>query len=953
MKIRLILLTLVGIVIYIFLATFHSNMVKEASKTKEQETPVQIQPPAQEPLSAEKKETTPPVPSQVLPDLPSPQEEAVSKSPEKSAADQALQPDQAVSDAPAMMVAPALPAPEVKQLQADLKQRDVQIRQLLDAQKDMSNRYKALLDAKKAEAVAGTVKDQRLEELLLDKETTKAELGKAIKMLQQLRLEMEQLKTAEAQAKKSLIITNAEQIKALAAEKKKLAAELQYARKMTEQLQTVVSQTESALKEKENIQQNIQADVHKYAEKNNQLKAQLEETVKTLATTKVALQQAEHKVSELIRQSMEKEQLAATLRNQQTILEQEKAATEQRLSEKSSLLEKSHKTIQTLQQEIAKQPQAIAAVQLLLDERNQEFDQLKQETTTTMQQLHQQMNDATQKTGEFARERDRLKLESAEANKRIEQLDLQLQQTKAAQTDADKKLTSALENEKKLQAELNEKTLSLKSFQAQATELTSKNTTLHNERLGLSSQLEALQADHSRLLAEKASFEGQKTALAKAENRLKEMATLQVQLEQTTQTLAEKTTALDKAAKQEEELQALQTKHAELNTQMQESRSALTQLEEEKSALAAQLAATQAARDNVETLKKTIESKNTALTDAAIKIKELTAVSAKVADLETQLGNTKKTQQATEKRAAECEQASKMHQESLSKKAAAMQTLENQLRTAQNRVDELTDTYRLKEQQDLVPNLKQQIATLRNQVVQLETAATRSQQAVTEATATVQAKNEEVTAAHAKTQALQAENEKLLQTLQANQEMVDSLKKQLRTEEKQTPAPVEQSGAAAPVPAAAASASIPDADKDGISDADDLCADTPAGTPVNALGCPSEKAIILEGVTFQSGTAALTPESQKILDKTADILNQNPQVTFEVAGYTDSMGNAQINLSLSDQRAKTVAGYLVSKGVAASRLTTRGYGSENPLADNATAAGRQKNRRVELHLTTP
>ena len=96
----------------------------------------------------------------------------------------------------------------------------------------------------------------------------------------------------------------------------------------------------------------------------------------------------------------------------------------------------------------------------------------------------------------------------------------------------------------------------------------------------------------------------------------------------------------------------------------------------------------------------------------------------------------------------------------------------------------------------------------------------------------------------------------------------------------------------------------------------------------------------------------LAPESQKKLDAVAAALAQAPQLNIEVAGYTDAAGDPQRNLELSAQRSQAVVKYLSGKGVT-STLTAKGYGKENPVADNATAAGKQKNRRVELHPLAP
>jgi outer membrane protein OmpA-like peptidoglycan-associated protein len=77
-------------------------------------------------------------------------------------------------------------------------------------------------------------------------------------------------------------------------------------------------------------------------------------------------------------------------------------------------------------------------------------------------------------------------------------------------------------------------------------------------------------------------------------------------------------------------------------------------------------------------------------------------------------------------------------------------------------------------------------------------------------------------------------------------------------------------------------------------------------------------------------------------------VNKAPQVKIEVAGYTDNVGDGKRNLNLSIDRAEAVVKYLTGKGVATAQLTAKGYGSDNPVADNATPEGRQKNRRIEL-----
>jgi chromosome segregation ATPase len=136
--------------------------------------------------------------------------------------------------------------------------------------------------------------------------------------------------------------------------------------------------------------------------------------------------------------------------------------------------------------------------------------------------------------------------------------------------------------------------VALSDIQSQLVDFSSKITSLNDEKLGLSSQLEAMQADQKNLLAMKASCEEQAAALAQAEDKLKDLAALQMKNEEMSAALVEKTTALEQAAKQGEELTALQAKHSELAQQYETTAAAVKQLETEKSDLMSQLAAAQA-----------------------------------------------------------------------------------------------------------------------------------------------------------------------------------------------------------------------------------------------------------------------------------------------------------------------------------------------------------------------
>lgn len=150
----------------------------------------------------------------------------------------------------------------------------------------------------------------------------------------------------------------------------------------------------------------------------------------------------------------------------------------------------------------------------------------------------------------------------------------------------------------------------------------------------------------------------------------------------------------------------------------------------------------------------------------------------------------------------------------------------------------------------------------------------------------------------------------------------------------------------------------PDKDKDGVEDALDLCPGTP-GAKENK-GCPEiaqkdvEKLkLAVKAVKFETGKAILKPESNKILSEIALILAKYPDYMLKIEGHTDNVGKTDKNQLLSEQRAKVCADFMIGKGIAASRIQSKGYGSNKPISDNKTAAGKSANRRVEFTLYLP
>ena len=146
----------------------------------------------------------------------------------------------------------------------------------------------------------------------------------------------------------------------------------------------------------------------------------------------------------------------------------------------------------------------------------------------------------------------------------------------------------------------------------------------------------------------------------------------------------------------------------------------------------------------------------------------------------------------------------------------------------------------------------------------------------------------------------------------------------------------------------------PDADGDGIFDKDDECPNI-AGVAENN-GCPIVSEAVQKEITdlaraiyFVTGSSKFTDETEIRMEQVSSILNQYQTLRFDVEGHTDSTGSDKINTKLSQARADAVRDYLISKGFPADMITSKGFGSANPLGDNKTRKGRQQNRRVEIY----
>jgi len=106
-------------------------------------------------------------------------------------------------------------------------------------------------------------------------------------------------------------------------------------------------------------------------------------------------------------------------------------------------------------------------------------------------------------------------------------------------------------------------------------------------------------------------------------------------------------------------------------------------------------------------------------------------------------------------------------------------------------------------------------------------------------------------------------------------------------------------------------------------------------------------------ISFDTGSAAIKPQLRAVLDPFANSLRDDPSARLMIVGHTDNTGSDAVNNPLSVERANSVRDYLTTRGVAGARVETAGRGEREPVADNATEAGRAKNRRVEIFLREP
>jgi outer membrane protein OmpA-like peptidoglycan-associated protein len=122
------------------------------------------------------------------------------------------------------------------------------------------------------------------------------------------------------------------------------------------------------------------------------------------------------------------------------------------------------------------------------------------------------------------------------------------------------------------------------------------------------------------------------------------------------------------------------------------------------------------------------------------------------------------------------------------------------------------------------------------------------------------------------------------------------------------------------------------------------------GTQVTEQQDGSLKVNIPNSISFDTNSYAIKPSFDPVLNSVTQTLQQHPELIASVVGHTDNTGTAAYNQTLSQNRAQSVASYIATHGIPAQRLSAQGMGQNQPIADNATEAGRAQNRRVEIYL---
>lgn len=141
----------------------------------------------------------------------------------------------------------------------------------------------------------------------------------------------------------------------------------------------------------------------------------------------------------------------------------------------------------------------------------------------------------------------------------------------------------------------------------------------------------------------------------------------------------------------------------------------------------------------------------------------------------------------------------------------------------------------------------------------------------------------------------------------------------------------------------------PDADEDGVADAEDSCGGSLTNALVDDTGCEIVTGVI-EGIKFAPSETELNVEARTELNRLVGVFLRYPEIVVSVGGHTDNRGSAASNLELSKLRVLSVVRYMIANGMNPDKIQPYGYGESKPRAANANPDGREQNRRIEINV---
>lgn len=888
MNLRLLLFILLGIVVYIQLALFNNRMLARIDAAEPKA------PPCREELhsaGAAALATTMPLqpPVETVAGL---KEQLAHKEEQITTLQEAFLAIEARVQAFEEEAARGEKDQEIARLTDELGMRS---RLLVEAQEGISARNQQM------EELRATIADLQMqaEGLQVEKEELMGDLGRLQGTLQDATEKQTEGQALQLQLQQQLSDRD-QRLQKLEEQVEELNALLATSRENNETFQQQLQTLQDGGAEKE-------ARLAQLQKENQQLTAQLAEVRDQLAVSQEQVQ-VHARLGEQLKETQETltgvESQLVERRNAFEQLSGQYQDLQQQLQAAQAARQEAEGTAEKLEQEVARHPQVVAELEQKLDERR-----------SGLEEKEAQVSQLQAKTEE-------LENQITAAQERI----AELEPWQGKSGDLEKELELSREKEQALQSQLGESREELGTLQARVQEQQRNLDNFADERIGLTSKIQTLQGYSKDYLNMKAALEAKTASLAEAEQRIEGLNALQTQVQELQaknkeldDLVASKETALAEQAavkadlaKVHEELQAVQKSAQDLNTRNVEQTELIAALEKEKATLEANLAAV----PDIDALKKQIQ-------DGLERQQDLER---QIATQKEALAQQEELQALVERSQAETRQA----QEEC-----------GAIRTEKEKLQESLDTSQV------------QLTELRGQIGILEKTLAENE-----------AKVPDTSRYEEQISALQADKETLQKSLNEGQDMVRSLEEQVQGLQQELEAeklkareametmergPAEPEATPPQPPQTSEAEAQPDGDGDGVPDSMDLCPDSEAGAAVNAMGCAPRVGIVLEGVVFSTGSNELTADARQRLDRVAATLAQQDQLKAEVAGYTDSRGNAEANRRLSQRRAEAVMAYLVEKGIAADRLSARGYGQDNPIASNNNEAGRQRNRRVELH----